>query len=139
MSGRFLILFIGLCQWVYAFILTVCVTMSNDHTSPEIQISFSNKADTERTVLLILLIVLSWIGAYAFMARRRWAWFYTGLLGIFLLGVGLYSHWTNDGPLEAFVGTGSLRHTTGLVVASLAAIALVVLPFPSTRRQFFGD
>jgi hypothetical protein len=139
MSGRFFVIFIGLCQWVYAFILTVCVTMSNDDTSPEIQISFSDRANAVRTVCLLALIVLSWSGAYAFVWRRRWAWFYTWILGIFLLGIGLYSHGTNGGPLEAFVGTGSLRHTTGLVLASLGAIALVLLPLPLTRRQFFGD
>lgn len=137
MSGRLFVIFIGLCQWLYAFILTVCVTMSNEDRSPEIHISFATGATAIRTLLLVALIVLSWIAAFSFMGGRRWAWFYTWILGIVLLGIGLYSHSTDGGPLEAFVGTGSLRHTTGFVLAVLAVITLALLPLPSTRRQFF--
>jgi hypothetical protein len=138
MSGRFFVIAMGLCQWVYAFILTICVTMSDDQTSPEIQISFADRANSIRTICLLALVILSWVGAYATVRGSRWAWFYTCILALFLLGVGLYGYTSNGGALEAFLATGALRHGTGLVLMTLSAITLALLPLPSIRRQFFN-
>jgi hypothetical protein len=127
---------IGVAQWIYAFVLSVCVGMANNDESPNLQISFHTGAETTRTILLLLLILLSWCGAYAFVGKYRWAWFYTWILGLFLLAAGLYSYWTNGGPVEAIVGDGSLLHGTSRVLAVSAAVGLVLLNLPATRRLF---
>ena len=139
-SGKLLVLFIGICQGIYAFILTVCVVMAGGGVppvSPEIEIDFSTRATASRTTFLLALIALSWFGCYSFMWRRRWAWYYTWALGIFLLMIALYAQRTSQGALEAFLGAGSFRQTMGLVTALLATICLILLPLPPTRRQFF--
>jgi hypothetical protein len=135
--GRVAVMLIGVAQWIYAFILSVCVGMANTDESPGLRISFHTGADTVRTILLLLLILLSWCGAFAFVGKFRWAWFYTWILGLFLLAAGLYSYWTSAGPVEAIVGDGSLlRVTSGALVAS-AVVGLVLLNLPVTRRLFF--
>jgi hypothetical protein len=134
--GRVAVIVIGIAQWVYAFILSVCVGMANNDESPNLRISFHTGADAIRTLLLLLLILLSWGGAYAFVGKFRWAWFYTWVLGLFLLAAGLYSYWTNSGPVEAIVGDGSLLHGTSAVLAASAVVGLVLLNLPATRRLF---
>jgi hypothetical protein len=137
--GNLLVTFIGACQWMYAFILTACVGMAGGPYSPEIEIDFSGREAAFRTVFLLAFVGLSWFCAYSFTFRRRWAWYHTWVLGIFLLAIGLYAHWTSQGTLEAFLGRDSLRKTTGFIVALLAVSALVLLPLPPVRRQFFRD
>ena len=129
--GKLFVTFIGICQWIYAFILSICVVMAGGavtRLSPEIEIDFSTRATALRTTFLLALIALSWFGCYSFMWRRRWAWYYTWILGIFLLGVGFYAHWTRRGALEAFLGQDSLRQTTGFCLRS------VCLPCCRSRR-----
>jgi hypothetical protein len=134
--GRAAVMLIGVAQWIYAFILSVCVGMANNDESPNLRISFHTGADTTRTILLLLLILLSWCGAFAFVGKFRWAWFYTWILGLFLLAAGLYSYWTNGGPVEAIVGDESLLHGTSGVLAASAVVVLVLLNLPATRRLF---
>jgi hypothetical protein len=136
--GRGAVMLIGVAQWIYAFILSVCVGMANNDESPDLRISFHTGADTIRTLFLLLLILLSWGGAFAFAGKFLWAWFYTWILGLFLLAAGLYSYWTNGGPVEAIVGDGSLLHGTSAVLVASAAVGLVLLNLPATRRLFFG-
>jgi hypothetical protein len=134
--GSLVIVFIGICQWIYAFVLTLCVVMSNDHASPALKMSLSTQETTARTILFVVPIVLSWLGAYSFLAKRRWAWFYTLVLSAFLLATGLESYRTGGGPMALFVGNDSLGHTASLIVASLAALGLVLLVLPAVRRPF---
>jgi hypothetical protein len=138
--GSLLILFIGLCQWIYAFIFTTLVVMAGGgiaRAGAEIEIDFSTPAATLRTSFFFALIGLTWFGTFSFLWRRRWAWYYTWGLGLFLLGIGLYAYSTSQGALEAFLATGSLRQTIGLVIAVLAT--LMLLPLPPLRRQFFDN
>ncbi len=71
MSNRFgfiTVLAIGLCGWLFAFLFSACVGMSNDTNSPGIQMSFATTSAAVRTVILVSLVILSWFGAYAFTA-----------------------------------------------------------------------
>ena len=126
--GNFIVTFISACQWIYAFILTACVDMAGGPYSPEIEIDFSTRTAALRKIFLLGVVGLSWFAAYSFAFRRRWSWYYTWILGALLLGVGLYAHSTSQGALEAFLGRGSLRQTTGFVVALLSFSVLVLLP-----------
>jgi hypothetical protein len=145
--GTLFVLFIGICQWLYSFCLTYFVLSAHSEAAgspiqplrPEIEIDFSTRVTALRTTFLLALIVLSWFSCYSFMFGYRWGYYYTWAWGIFLLAVGLYAHWTNHGAFEDFLATGSLRQTTGLVVAVLAGATLVLLPLPPTRRRFFQD
>jgi hypothetical protein len=110
--------------------------MSSDADSPAIQMSFATRSDAARTTIELSLVILSWIGTFAFAGRNRWAWFYTWLLGLTLLAIGLYGYWTGGGPL-AFIAGGTLLHYTGYVLAALAAGGLILLSLPATRRIFF--
>jgi len=136
--GNLLISFIGICQWIYGFILATCGVMSGGlvlipdtgqlvKSSPDF-FDFSTRATALRSSCFLALLVLTWFGTYSFLWRRRWAWYYTWALGIFLLAIGLYVHASDEDALE---------NTTGLVVAVLAGATLVLLPLPPLRRQFF--
>lgn len=136
--GNVLILFIGICQWVYAFILSTYVVMSGsvefnpgtdrvEVLSPDLM-DFSTRATALRSSCFLALLALTWAGVYSFLWRRRWAWYYTWALGISLLAIGLYVHASDENAIE---------NTTGLVVAVLAGTTLVLLPLPHLRRQFF--
>ena len=135
--GRAAVTLIGIGQSIYAFILSVCVGMANNDESPDLRISFHTGADATRSLLLLLLVLLSWCGVFAFVGKFRWAWFYTWILGLFLLAAGLYSYLTGRGPVEAIVGDESLLHGTSVVLVASAAVGLVLLNLPSTRRLFF--
>ena len=78
-SANLLVTFIGVCQWVYAFILTACVVIAGgvSPVSPEIEIGFSTHASALGTTFPLALIGLTWFGAYSFMLKRRWAWYLT--------------------------------------------------------------
>ena len=136
--GNFLVTFISACQWIYAFILTACVGMAGGPYSPEIEIDFSTRTAALRTIFLLGVVGLTWFAAYSFAFRRRWAWYYTDLGSVLTRRRALH-HSTSQGALEAFLGRGSLRQTTGFVVALLSFSVLVLLPLPPTRPQFFRD
>ena len=135
--GSIAVAAISVCHWIFAFIFTVCVLMSNDTDSPAIQVSFATISDAVRTIILLLLVILSWFGGAAFTGKMQWGWFYTWLLGVILLAIGLYGYWTGGGPL-AVIADGSLLHDTSYVLAAIAAGALILLNLPPTRRVFFG-
>lgn len=134
--GSIAVAVIGVCHWIFAFLFSVCVLMSSDTHSPAIQMSFATVSDAVRTIILLLLVILSWIGSFAFVGKIQWAWFYTWLLGITLLAIGLYGYWADGGPL-AVITEGSLLHDTSYVLAAVAAGALILLNLPPTRRAFF--
>jgi hypothetical protein len=135
--GSIAVAVIGVCHWIFAFLFSVCVLMSNDAHSPAIQMSVATESDAVRTIILLLLVILSWIASFAFVGKMQWAWFYTWLLGITLIAIGLCGYWTGGGPLAA-ITEGALLHDTGYVLAAAAAGALILLNLPPTRRAFFG-
>lgn len=136
--GFIMVIAIGVCHFAFAFLFAICVLMSNTTDSPEIQMSFTTLSDAVRTVTLLSLLILSWIGCFAFFGKFPWAWFYTWVLGVILLAIGLYGYWTDRGPL-AVIADGALLHDTSYILAAVAAGGLILLNLPPTRRVFFPD
>jgi hypothetical protein len=136
--GSLFVLFIGICQLVYAFILTAFVGIAGGGVPPissDIEIDFSTRSTAPSHRLPSCFDWPDLVRHLSFLWRRRWAWYYTWILEISWLAIGLYAYMTSEGALEAFFGTG--LQTTGLVVAVLAGNALALLPLPRRGDGFF--
>ncbi|MGH8782139.1 hypothetical protein [Paraburkholderia sp.] len=126
---------IAVCEWIFAFILTICVVMSNDHLSPALMISFSTPMNSIRTVFLVSVLVITWVSAYSLMRGGRWSRLYTTALGLFLLATGLQNYSSGNGPLSVLLGGDSLGRTSSLVFAIVSAIVLALLAILAIRRR----
>ena len=128
-------MFIGVCLFLYVFTLTVCVFMSSDDLSPEIALS---TAQPVRSALEVVWVFGSWLSCIAFARMTRWGWSFAMLVGLGMLGFGLYCMARPEGHLQAFSGDGTLRQRAGFVYAVLAAGVVLLLNIPFVRRAFLA-
>jgi hypothetical protein len=130
------LLLIAIWLFLYSFLLSICICMSNNSESPEISLAlFSHPT---RTLLLVGWLALSWFFTLSLFRFTRLVWVYCVLLSLLVIGVGTYFHGTSTGHGQAFSGTGPLRRTTGLIDASSGCLVLILLNLPPVRRRFFN-
>ncbi len=130
----FAMAYVATCLFLYLFVLTICVFMSSDDLSPEIALSTAQPVRSGLELAWVFGSLLAWV---AFLRVTRWGWSFAMLVGVAMLGFGLYCMARPEGHLQAFSGDGTLRQWTGLVYAVLAAGVVAVLNIPSVRREFW--
>ncbi len=131
----FAMAFVGVCLLLYVFVLSVCAFMSSDDLSPEIALS---TVQPVRSALEVVWVFGSWLSCIAFARMTRWGWSFAMLVGVSMLGFGLYCMARPEGHLQAFSGDGTLRQWAGLVYAVLAAGVVGLMNIPFVRRAFLA-
>jgi hypothetical protein len=132
---KFILVLFGLYLFLCGFILAVCVFMSNSTTSPEISLSLHRPL---KSTLLSALVAAPFVLMVLVGRGGRWSWIGLRVFSATVAGVGVYCILSDGGLFEAFAGTGSLRHGTGIVYAVSSALVLAASFTPGLRQRFAG-